>query len=127
MTIAEMRALLGLGDDVSDAAVVEAYVVHLSGAPVATSTVAAVTLAEAKLFCRVDHDADDGFFQIAIDAATDAARDVADGWDGSEPVPARVKLAVLHHIVTAYDGRGDSADIPAGSVRLLQPLRRLEI
>lgn len=86
-----------------------------------------ITLAEAKLFCRIDQDEEDGLLQIMIDAATEAAMSIADGWDGTTPVPARLKLAVLNHVGFSYDNREDGAGAPAGSSRLLMPLRRMDV
>ena len=86
-----------------------------------------VTLAEAKLFCRIDQSEEDGIIQLMIDAATEAALSIADDWDGAAPVPSRLKLAVLNHVGAAYDNREDGAGVPKGSASLLLPLRRLGV
>ena len=86
-----------------------------------------VTLQEAKLFCRVDGDAEDGIFAVLIGAASDAVVDVADGWTPGSPAPDRIKLAVLAHVAQAYDQRQDGVDMPAAAGRLVFPYRKLGI
>ena len=86
-----------------------------------------VTLAEAKLFCRVDHDDEDATFEILIAAASDAVRDVASGWDGLGEVPARLKLAALTRIAAAFDERESIVDAGKGELSMLTPLRVLEV
>lgn len=85
----------------------------------------AVTLAEAKAWLRVDHADDDATIALLIRAATDAVRDVADGWDGTDPAPDRVKLAVLARVAVSFDQRTSLA-AGAGELPMLTPLRTLE-
>lgn len=87
-----------------------------------------VTLEETKLYLRVDHDFEDTTIAILIAAATEAALDYADAHDPLLAEPsARLKLAILTHVARAFSEREDGADTPASSVRLMQPLRDLEI
>ena len=86
-----------------------------------------VTLAEAKLFCRVDHDCEDLTFEILIAAASDAVCAIATDWDGTGEIPARLKLAALTRIAAAFDERESVVDAGKGEDRLLLPLRRLDI
>lgn len=87
-----------------------------------------VTLEETKLFCRIDSDFDDPTVLMLIGAASAAVLDVADGWIPvvGEPIPDRIKLAVLTHVATAFDNR-ELAELPASAARLLNPMRRLEV
>lgn len=66
---------------------------------------APVTLGEAKLFLRVEHDAEDGLIQTLIDAA----RARVEGEGGStltSTSPAPLRLAVLMLALRAYE-RGE--------------------
>lgn len=85
-----------------------------------------VTLAEAKAWCRVEHDDEDALFGTLIAAASEAVRDVATEWDDSAPVPARIKLAILTRIAIAFDSR-ESMEPGKGESAFLAPLRVLEV
>ena len=66
---------------------------------------APVSLAEAKLFLRVEHAAEDGLIQTLIDAAE--ARIEGDvGLDLTSDSPAPLRLAVLMLVLRAYE-RGE--------------------
>lgn len=85
-----------------------------------------VTLAEAKLFCRVDADDEDATIALMIGAASDAVRDLATGWDGQGDAPDRIKLAVLTRVAIMFDNR-DSIEAGKGELPMLTPLRVLEV
>ena len=74
---------------------------------------APVLLAEAKLFLRVEHAAEDGLIQTLIDAAR--ARVEGDvGLTLSSTSPAALRLAILMLALRAYE-RGD-AEMPGAPV-----------
>ena len=126
MTIAEMRIITGLGADASDAAVVAAYVEMIQGGTaLIDEALPLVTLEEAKLYCRIDGDHDDTDLEILIDAASATVRDYAAGWDGTDPVPARLKLATLALVAAHYDRRGELSDVRLD--RMLGPYRVLGV
>ncbi len=74
---------------------------------------APVTLTEAKLFLRVEHEAEDGLIQTLIDAAE--ARVEGDvGLDLTSTSPAPLRLAILMLTLRAYE-RGE-AEMTIGPV-----------
>lgn len=85
-----------------------------------------VTLAETKLFLRLDHDDEDTIIATMIEAAADAVRDGAAGWDGEGETPARIKMAVLTRVAVMFDNRS-SLEAGTGEDRLLQPLRTMDL
>jgi len=66
---------------------------------------APVSLAEAKLFLRVEHDAEDGLIQTLIDAAR-ARVEGETGMTLLSTSPAPLRLAILMLAMKAYE-RGD--------------------
>lgn len=85
-----------------------------------------VTLSEAKAFLRVDGSDEDGTLGILITAASDAVSAIADDWDGTGDVPARLKLAVLSRLAVTFDQR-DSVRPGDGEDRLVGPFRALDV
>ena len=86
---------------------------------------APVSLAEAKLFLRVEHDAEDGLIQTLIDAAQ--ARVQGDVGTPLDPVsPAPLRLAVLMVVSRAYDR--DDRDMPIQPVEAwIAPYRAVRL
>lgn len=86
-----------------------------------------VTLAEVKGYLRVEHSDEDATIALLIGAATEAALRLADIYDPEQEPPLSLKLAILVHVARAYDNREDAADTPPSAVRLLSPLRQLDV
>ena len=86
---------------------------------------AAVTLAEARLFLRVEHDAEDGLIQTLIEAAQ--ARIEAETSQALDAVsPAPLRLAVLMLVLRAYE-RGER-DMPIRPVEAwIAPYRQVRL
>jgi len=82
-----------------------------------------VTLADAKLFCSVDHDDDDAAIEAMIAAAKDHLESI--GVDtSSSPVPPAVEHAILMLTAFFYDHRNDTEAKPHGVIdRLIGPYR----
>ena len=97
MTVAEMRALLGLGAEVSDAAVVDAYAASLDGA----ATPDLITMERVKQALKIDSDDDDDLLALYLRAAI-ATLDGPTGWLGRALTPQT--------ITTRFDG---FFDLPA--------------
>jgi Phage QLRG family, putative DNA packaging. len=85
-----------------------------------------VTLAEAKLFIRLDHDIEDEIVELMIATAEEAVLAQADGWSGDGEVPARLKMAVLTRVCIMFDER-TSVEPGNGEDRLLAPLRSVDL
>lgn len=85
-----------------------------------------VTLAETKEFLRVMHDDEDSTIQTLIASAVESVLTVADGMTVAEPVPARIKVAVLARVSVMFDNR-ESVRAGDGEDRLLSPFRRIEV
>ncbi|WP_425982248.1 head-tail connector protein [Brevundimonas sp. TWP1-2-1b1] len=68
-----------------------------------------VSLAEAKLFLRVEHEAEDGLIQTLIEAAQAKVEgDVGLSLTSTSPAPLR--LAILMLVLRAYE-RGEAVEI----------------
>lgn len=87
MTIAEIRALLGLGDEYTDAQVAEAYAAYLQGQE-AQSLLADFRIRYAE-FAAVPDDTVEYWL-------TDADRIVTDEWSAGDQPVARMALAAHH-------------------------------
>ncbi|NDU79118.1 hypothetical protein GWI34_42045, partial [Actinomadura sp. DSM 109109] len=74
MTLEEMRTILGVGAEVSDAEVVERYAIHIGAtSPTPSVTTPPITVAKAKdhLGLEADEDDTDGLIDDYIGAAVD--------------------------------------------------------
>lgn len=127
MTVDEMRRALGMPATASAAEIITAYAAMTADFAATAPLPEIVTLDDVKDFVRIDGDEEDDLLVLLIEAASETVATHADNWNGQEPVPARIKLAVLTHVASAYTERRDGTDMPASAARLLNPLRRLEI
>lgn len=89
-----------------------------------------VTLEEAKLHMRVDHDDEDGYFQVLIAAAeTHVAKFLGDSLP--DPMPAPIKAAVLLLVGDLYENRERQGDrtLTEGTAyaMLLAPYRSMAV
>ena len=85
-----------------------------------------VTLTEAKDYLRVTDTRDDDTLAILIAAASDHVRDVADRWDGTGEIPARLKLAALARIAETFENREQMPEAK-NELRTLYALRGIAI
>ncbi len=129
MTTDDMRAAMGMSAAVPEADVIAAYTAMTAGFAAASPAVEIATLDEVKDYLRVLGNHEDDTIILLLEAATEEVMAYADGWDGQEPVPARLKLAVLHHVTTAYRFRGDHEEaLPTKqTARLISQFRKLDI
>ncbi|MDN5928712.1 MAG: head-tail connector protein [Hyphomicrobiales bacterium] len=85
------------------------------------------TLADAKAFCRVDHDDDDATLTAMLAAASDHLESI-DVDTSSSPVPPAVEHAILMLTAFFYDHREDTDAKPEGVVdRLISPYREVNL
>jgi hypothetical protein len=73
------------------------------------SMAAPVTVAEAKLFLRVEHEAEDGLLQTLVEAAK-ARVEGEVGLSLTSTSPAPLRLAILMLVLRAYE-RGEPVEI----------------
>lgn len=83
-----------------------------------------VTVAEAKLFLRVEHEAEDGLIQTLIEAAQAQVEGEA-GVTLTSTSPAGLRLAVLTRVLRAYE-RGEGEDV-AGDDAWVAPYRAVRL
>ena len=86
---------------------------------------APVSLTEAKLFLRVEHDAEDGLIQTLIDAAKARVEgEVGSALTSTSPAPLR--LAILMLTLRAYE-RGESEMPIAPVTAWIAPYREVRV
>lgn len=86
---------------------------------------AVVTLAEARVFLRVEHEAEDRLVQMLIDAAV-ARVEGEVGLALSSSSPAPLRLAVLMLVLRAYE-RGEKAMDVAPIEAWIAPYRKVRL
>lgn len=86
-----------------------------------------VTLADVKSFLRIDHAEQDLLLTSLAATATEHALELANGLDvtSSDPVPERVRTAILIHVLALFDNPEASAP-PKAAEALLHPFRKFE-
>lgn len=86
-----------------------------------------VSMKEVKAFLRVDQDHENDTIMLLINAATEAALRHVHNFNPDDDIPHGLKLAILVHVASAFRNREDAADAPPSAVRLLFPLRHLDV
>lgn len=127
MTIEEMRAILGLGPEVSDEDVAAAYVQYLlDHADDADADVALVTLAEAKGHLRITDTAQDDDIDLKRMSASaivvDYIKRPDHGWT-AETAPFLIKAAVLLVLGVIFDNRDGSEALSGATRSILERYR----
>lgn len=85
-----------------------------------------LSLAEAKLFLRVDHDDDDTLIEGLILTAAETALAHADGLTEADTIPESVRTSALLHVARLYDNREEGA-APVASVSLANRYRKWDV
>lgn len=90
-----------------------------------------LTLKEAKLHCRIDHDGEDTLLQGIIDAATKATADYLNVVSLDETSAAPIKSAVLLLVGDLYENRERQVNVAMYEnttyERLLNPYREMAL
>jgi len=90
-----------------------------------------ITLEQAKLHLRVDHDDEDAAITAMIDASTAAALDYLNLEEMPDPMPAPVSAAILLQVGDLYTHRERQAERPYHGnptyERLLNPYRAMAV
>lgn len=128
MTIAEMRALLGLGDEVSDAEVVEAYAVHIGAtSPTPSVTVPPISIAKVKQQLGLESDDDDSddliatYITSAVDLVEDmtglvlSRRQIVEAVDAFTPSLRLRRWPIVSIDAIAYRNSAGDAELAAGA------------
>ena len=85
-----------------------------------------LSLAETKLFLRVDDDEEDTLIAGLILTATETALAHADGLLEGDAVPESVRTSALLHVARLYDNREEGA-APVASVSLANRYRKWDV
>ncbi len=85
-----------------------------------------LTLAEVKVFLRIDDDDEDTLLQGLILTATETALAHADGLLAEDEIPESVRTSALLHIASLYDTRHEGA-APVASVSLANRYRKWDV